>query len=274
MKRIAIVSISLSLGLFSATALCNKAIHYLQDCSHDFTDSDTVTYPGYGKGYFYIPGTEPAIVHPEPVRPVCLNILTGETKQQVEGVTITGRSDLSTRILALETQLDMLWQPAAIQTDESVPFTSVTYVVICTLFGREYINVPGTPHMPNPLSICVNPATGDTKQYSNDGTLINGQSELAQRVEALEKQFNILQPEVQTEIDTHKLAAVNTAIEYTKQCSTPTYDAGAFFLPGTDICLNDMTGTTQKYTMNGLISGQSELAQRVLALETQLNILN
>lgn len=60
-------------------------------------------------------------------------------------------------------------------------------------------------------------------------------------------------------------------VEYVKICSL--YGAGYFYIPGTDTCLNPSTGLTIVQTVDGSIHGQSNLAKRVSALETELKAL-
>ena len=63
------------------------------------------------------------------------------------------------------------------------------------------------------------------------------------------------------------------ATQYVRICDSPLYGKGYNYIPGTDICVNPTTGITKYQTVNGTISGQTQLAYRVSQLEKKLAML-
>lgn len=50
-------------------------------------------------------------------------------------------------------------------------------------------------------------------------------------------------------------------VEYVRICDA--YGAGFYYIPGTETCVNSSTGETRKMTEDGVVYGQTELADQV-----------
>ncbi len=282
MKRITALSITLGLGLISGAIGANEIV-YLQDCTLPYTNDDNVTFPGYGPGYFYVPGTNPPESGPITVQPICINASTGVTKQQIDGQTITGLSDFAAQVLKLETQLNLL--PPKQEDLEPINTAKLDneaiYVEICNsgiINGTQFLGfyLPGTSPegFPEAQPVCLQPDTGVTAQVIN-GKLIRGLTNLAQRIVNLEMHLGISSPTKTIKAAGDKISAA----EYVKVCQTYN-DTDYYVEPGTDTCLNVYTMETKRpYTIPDTettltLSSQTTLGQRLLALETQLKSLN
>lgn len=59
------------------------------------------------------------------------------------------------------------------------------------------------------------------------------------------------------------------AVEYVRVCDA--YGANYFYSPGTETCVNAITGDTRRDTGDGTVAGTTELASRVDEIEQRIN---
>jgi len=65
-------------------------------------------------------------------------------------------------------------------------------------------------------------------------------------------------------------APAHAVVEYVKVCDT--YGAGYYYVPGTSMCLNPLTGETRLTTIDGVVQGRSELAKMVDRANNRANL--
>lgn len=139
------------------------------------------------------------------------------------------------------------------------PFKKNTteYVRVCSLFGAGWYYIPGS-------DTCFFDSTGETRYINSHNVVVYGQSQLAYRVTQLEhKLFGSVQEKEESKTETTQ------SVEYVKAC--PLYgDANWYYIPGSDTCVNPLTGVTKKQTSEGTVKGQTVLAYRISQLEKKL----
>lgn len=61
--------------------------------------------------------------------------------------------------------------------------------------------------------------------------------------------------------DAHAQAQPQRPVDYARVCSA--YGANYMYVPGTDTCLDPLTGQTRRETVDGTVAGRTELAARI-----------
>lgn len=266
------------------TTLEDMTVQYLQTCPQvQFS------------GFYILPGTDT-----DTSSGLCLNPTTGimAELQSDETTIVYSLSPMAIRVLKLEAKISNIEKQLGIATEveqdaiseitetmlnhkerEFFQTAPVEYVKKCNFFPTDYYYIPGT-------DLCMNDTTGVIAQLQAGGTIVYSESALSSRILKLENQFLSfekelgLKPLLEESADTivpvegwpnqtgEKLPQTKIApIQYIKICSL--YGAGYYYLSKTDSCLNASTGIIKNQSSEGTVRSISDLARRVLMLESR-----